>query len=158
MTKSDDPIALEEFLPYRLTRLAGEISRQLREVYKAEHALTVPEWRALATLGQYGTVTARAIGVHACMHKTKVSRAIAALEERRWLSRDRNPDDRREDFLHLTRLGRQTYNQLVPKLRAFETAIACRFAETAGKDPSLDLSATLDVLERVLGIEDGCGR
>lgn len=153
MTGPDDTIALEEFLPYRLARLAGEISRQLREVYKEDHGLTIPEWRTLATLGQFGTVTAKHIGIHASMHKTKVSRAVASLENRRWVTRARNPGDRREDFLSLTRSGRQAYQRLVPKMRAFENAILARFADNAAGDRSVDLFATLNALEVVLGIE-----
>ncbi|MEM8812832.1 MAG: MarR family transcriptional regulator [Pseudomonadota bacterium] len=154
MTDVDDTIALEEFLPYRLARMAGEISRQLREVYKDDHGLTIPEWRTLATLGQFGTVTAKAIGAHASMHKTKVSRAVAALETRRWLQRAQNPDDRREDLLSLTAPGRRAYRHLVPKMRAFEDAIIAQFAETGAASGSVDLFATLDALERILGIEN----
>jgi len=152
MTQSDEIIALEQFLPYRLARLAGEISQQLRKIYKADHGLTIPEWRALATLGQFGTATAKGIGMHAAMHKTKVSRAIVALEDRRWVARSQNPNDRREDILTLTRQGKQAYRALVPKLRAFENAIIERFDDKAGKDRKVDLFATLDALERVLGI------
>lgn len=152
MIQPDDKIALEQFLPYRLARLAGEISQQLRKIYKADHGLTIPEWRALATLGQFGTATAKGIGVHAAMHKTKVSRAVVALEDRRWVNRSQNPNDRREDILTLTRQGKQAYRALVPKLRAFENAIVERFEENAGKDRTVDLFATLDALELILGI------
>jgi len=154
MTKQDETIALEGFLPYRLARLAAEVSRQLRDVYKAEHGLTIPEWRALATLGQFGTVTAKAIGAHASMHKTKVSRAVASLEGRRWVSRTQNPDDRREDMLTLTRQGKQVYRRLVPKMRAFEDDIVARFGENSPLEKSADLFATLDALELVLGIRN----
>lgn len=154
MTQSDDKIALEQFLPYRLARLAGEISQQLRKIYKADHGLTIPEWRALATLGQFGAATAKGIGAHAAMHKTKVSRAVAALENRRWVNRSKNPQDRREDILILTRQGKQAYRALVPKLRTFENALVERFEATAGKDRAVDLFATLDALELILGIEN----
>jgi len=38
-------------------------------------------------LGQRGTMTATALGEQSAMHKTKVSRAVAELERRRWLVR-----------------------------------------------------------------------
>ena len=75
-------LALEHFLPYRLNRLSSAVSQQFRAVYGPHHDLTVPEWRVLATLAQFGTMTAKAIGRHSSMHKTKVSRAVRALEER----------------------------------------------------------------------------
>ena len=37
----------------------------------------------LVTLGQFGAMTAKAIGAHSHMHKTKVSRAVALLERRK---------------------------------------------------------------------------
>ena len=75
-------LALESFLPYRLNRLADAVSREFSRIYRDRYGLTRPEWRLLATLGQYGTMTATAVGAHSAMHKTKVSRAVAALEKR----------------------------------------------------------------------------
>ncbi|MGO4837536.1 MarR family transcriptional regulator, partial [Rhizobiaceae sp. 2RAB30] len=55
-------LALEDFLPYRLNRLADAVSREFQKIYKERHGLTRPEWRTLATLGQFGTMTATGIG------------------------------------------------------------------------------------------------
>jgi DNA-binding MarR family transcriptional regulator len=74
----------------------------------------VPEWRVLVTLGQLGLMTAKAIGAHSHMHKTKVSRAVALLERRKLLMRRANRADLREAFLSLTPAGREIYNELAP--------------------------------------------
>ncbi|WP_320109550.1 MarR family winged helix-turn-helix transcriptional regulator [Bosea sp. NBC_00550] len=116
-------LALEEFLPYRLNRLATTVSQAFRAVYGPHHDLTVPEWRVLATLGQFETMSAKEIGTHSAMHKTKVSRAVRALEERRWLKRRESPHDRREEILCLTPLGLKTYTEIVPRALAFEAKI-----------------------------------
>ena len=149
----DDILELERFLPYRMARLAAEISRQMQAVYKAEFGLTIPEWRTLATIGQFGTTTATAIGSHASMHKTKVSRAVTALEQRRWVVRRQNPEDRREDYLSLTSTGRETYRHLVPRLRAFEAAILQRTADHGRDTDIAGLSSTLDALEQAMGLD-----
>ena len=47
-------------------------------------------------------MTAKAIGAHTHMHKTKVSRAVALLEKRRLVARRANREDMREAFLSLT--------------------------------------------------------
>ncbi|WP_324617453.1 MarR family winged helix-turn-helix transcriptional regulator [Microvirga alba] len=73
-------LELEKFLPYRLNRIASVVSRGFRAVYGRHHDLTIPEWRVLATLGQFEEMSAREIGLHSSMHKTKVSRAVRALE------------------------------------------------------------------------------
>lgn len=139
-------LALEDFLPYRLNRLAASVSQAFRAVYGPHHDLTVPEWRVLATLGQFETMSAKAIGAHSAMHKTKVSRAVRALEERRWLKRRESPDDRREEFLSLTPLGQQTYAEIVPRALAFEAQILDALGSDANR-----LLATFRQLEAALG-------
>ena len=79
-------LQLEAFLPYRLNRIAAAVSQDFRSVYGPHHDLTIPEWRVLATLGQFEEMSAKAIGRHSAMHKTKVSRAVQALATRRYLS------------------------------------------------------------------------
>jgi DNA-binding MarR family transcriptional regulator len=116
-------LTLENFLPYRLNRIGAVVSRDFRTVYGPEHDLTVPEWRVLATLGEFDEMGAKAIGAHSSMHKTKVSRAVRALEERRWLKRRESAQDRREEILGLTLLGRRVYAEIVPRALAFEAAL-----------------------------------
>jgi DNA-binding MarR family transcriptional regulator len=132
--RSDDILVLENFLPYRLMRLSEAVSREFAKAYHDRYGLTRPEWRVFATLGQYGTMTATAIGAHSAMHKTKVSRAVAALEKRKWLARETDPADRRIERLTLTKPGRAAYRDMVPVAREFERWLskamgAPRFAE-----------------------------
>jgi DNA-binding MarR family transcriptional regulator len=124
-------LVLETFLPYRLNRLAAAVSRDFRAVYGPHHDLTVPEWRVLATLGEYDEMTAKAIGTHSAMHKTKVSRAVRALDERRWLVRQVSEADRREEVLRLTPLGRKVYTDIIPRALAFEARLMARLGEDA---------------------------
>ncbi|WP_048649313.1 MarR family winged helix-turn-helix transcriptional regulator [Nitratireductor soli] len=137
-------LALEEFLPYRLTRLTDAISRDFSQAYRARLGLTRPEWRTLATIGQYGTMTATEIGAHSSMHKTKVSRAVASLEVRRWVVRKPDANDRRVERLSLSKLGQKAYEDMVPVARAFEAELLTRMkaAERAA------LLAGLAALER----------
>jgi DNA-binding MarR family transcriptional regulator len=116
-------LRLEQFLPYRLNRIASAVSLDFRSIYGPHHDLTIPEWRVLATLGQFEEISAKAIGQHSSMHKTKVSRAVRALEERRWLRRRESEEDRREEILTLTPLGQKIYRGIVPKAVAFERRI-----------------------------------
>lgn len=120
----DDPrLSLEDFLPYRLNRLADDVSLRFSALYKKRFGMTRPEWRLLATLGQYGTMTATEIGKHSSMHKTKVSRAVASLEERRWLERRASPEDKRVEHLELSKAGERAYKELVPLARDFEARL-----------------------------------
>ena len=108
------PLKLEHFLPYQLNVLSSLVSQALSRVYARRYGIGVPEWRVLVTLGQYGVMTAKAVGAHTHMHKTKVSRAVALMEKRRLVARRANRDDMREAFLSLTTAGRSLYEEVAP--------------------------------------------
>ena len=146
----DDLLELENFLPYRLNRLAEAVSRGFSRLYRERYGLTRPEWRLLATLGQYGTMTATAVGRHSSMHKTKVSRAVSALERRRWLQRETDAEDRRIEHLTLTRSGLDAYRELVPVAHAFQKQMLERM-NAGDRDAVL---AGLKALEAVAAIAD----
>jgi DNA-binding MarR family transcriptional regulator len=138
-------IQLETFLPYRLNRIAAAVSQDFRSVYGPHHDLTIPEWRVLATLGQFEEISAKEIGQHSSMHKTKVSRAVRALEERRWLKRRESEADRREEILTLTASGQKAYREIVPKAVEFER----RIVDELGPEAKPFLVA-LERLEKIL--------
>ncbi|TNE33588.1 MAG: MarR family transcriptional regulator [Alphaproteobacteria bacterium] len=123
-------LILEEFLPYRFNRLAETLSRNASRAYRAEYGLTRPEWRAFALLGQKGTMTATEISVLSAMHKTKVSRAIFALEQRHWIRREVDTADRRLERISLTRDGEVAYRRLVPMMQEVEDRLINRLGET----------------------------
>jgi DNA-binding MarR family transcriptional regulator len=115
----DAPLKLEHFLPYQLNVVSSLVSQALSRVYSRRYGIGVPEWRVVVTLGQYGVMTAKAIGAHTHMHKTKVSRAVALLEKRRLIARRANRDDMREAFLSLTTAGRTMYEEVAPHALEF---------------------------------------
>ncbi|MER8605280.1 MarR family transcriptional regulator [Mesorhizobium sp. M1156] len=140
-------LELESFLPYRLYRLADAVSREFSRIYKDRHGLTRPEWRTLAGLGQHGTMTATALGEQSAMHKTKVSRAVAELERRRWLSRTPDEKDRRVEHLTLTKVGIAAYREMVPLAKAFERELL----EKLRNSDRAAIEAALAALESRLG-------
>jgi DNA-binding MarR family transcriptional regulator len=124
VASADAPLKLEEFLPYRLNVLASLVSQALSRIYVDRYGIGVPEWRVLVTLGQYGTMTGKGVGAHSHMHKTKVSRAVAELEQRNLVTRRANRDDLRESFLSLTSAGRAIYEDLAPGALAFAARLS----------------------------------
>ena len=111
-------LRLEEFLPHRLNVLSSLVSQALTQVY-SKYGIGIPEWRVLVSLGQFGVMTGKAIGARTHMHKTKVSRAVAQLEDRKFVTRKANRADLREAFLSLTPAGRAVYEELAPRARDF---------------------------------------
>ena len=139
---------LSLFLPFRLNGVADAMSRRVSRIYADRHAMTRPEWRVLAIMGETESVTATALGRRSTMHKTKVSRAVASLEKRRWLVRERSTEDRRVELLSLTRQGRRSYRDLVPALEAAE---ADMLASLTGAQVA-QIREALDMLEDALGL------
>jgi len=111
-------LQLEGFLPHRLNVLSSLVSQALTQVY-SKYGIGIPEWRVLVTLGQFGVLTGKTIGARTHMHKTKVSRAVAQLEARKFVTRKANRADLREAFLSLTPAGRSVYEELAPRARDF---------------------------------------
>src|SRR5260370_39231872 len=77
------------------------------------------EWRLLVPLGENDAMTGKAIGARTHMHKTKVSRGVAQLEQRKLVTRRANSADLRESFLTLTPAGRSVYEELAPRALHF---------------------------------------
>ncbi len=146
MPGEHDILELENFLPYRLYHLADLVSRDFARVYKDRLDLTRPEWRVLAGLGQHGAMTATALGAQSSMHKTKVSRAVAELERRRWLVRTPDEKDRRAEHLALTRAGLAAYREMVPLAKAFEAELLHKLRD--GERAAI--AAALSALEKKL--------
>jgi DNA-binding MarR family transcriptional regulator len=147
-------LTLKTFLPYRLNRLAEAVSAEIRPVYRDRFGLNRPEWRALVALADIGPCTAKEIGAHSTQHKTKVSRAVFALEQRRWLSREADPSDRRSERLSLTPAGRHAYEELLAPMREREAQILARLSARQRDD----LDAALAALEAAMDLgwpEDG---
>ena len=142
-----EPLDLDRFLPYRLDILAEGVSRALSRIYKDRYGLGVPEWRVLAHLGQYAPITAKAIGAHSRMHKTKVSRAVAALEQLGLLARNGSDQDRREELLSLTAKGKAAYDDLAPKAADFARHLLDDLSAVERKT----LESAIDRLLRKLG-------
>ena len=148
MTRLD----LFKFAPFRLNRLAAEVSAALSSEYQERYGLDIPEWRVLATLGfRNDACSAQYISHCTRTHKSTISRAVTALMDRRLVERVENEDDRREFRLRLTRKGKALYEALIPRLlRREQEILACLsakerkdFASLLGKiEQSLDLVQT----------------
>ena len=114
---------LEHFLPYLLTQAAETSSIVFQQVYKDRYGMLRTEWRVLFHLGLYGSMTASEIGARAKTHKTKISRAVHGLVSRRFVSRERDENDRRVEHLTLTASGQAAYVELRGIAEKYEAAL-----------------------------------
>jgi DNA-binding MarR family transcriptional regulator len=123
-SKKGSTLDLFRFVPFRLNRLAAEVSAALSSEYQERYGLDIPEWRVLATLGFRNDACSAQYIVHCTRtHKSTISRAVTALMQRHLIERVENEDDRREYRLRMTRKGRALYEELIPWLKRREQAI-----------------------------------
>lgn len=115
---------LQDFLPYLLNQAAEASSLDFQKYYKDRYGMLRTEWRVLFHLGRYGNMTAKEICQRSGVHKTKVSRAVAALEGKRFLIRSEQAHDRRLEVLTLTKQGQAAYQDLSAEAARFDEQLA----------------------------------
>lgn len=107
-----DTLNPRDFFPYLLNLAAEESSLEFQAYYKTRYGMLRMEWRVLFHLGWYGEMTATEMGRKSKLHKTKISRAVKALEKRRFLTRKEMQTDRRNELLQLLPQGKAAYEDL----------------------------------------------
>lgn len=112
MTTTQPADELSDFLPYLLFKAAELTSRDFQQHYQSRYGMLRNEWRVLFHIGNMGDQTAKQICESASMHKTKVSRAVKALETKRFLTRATVENDRRSEILSLTKQGKAVFADL----------------------------------------------
>lgn len=128
-----DGFCLNEFLPYRLNRLTARISKALAGVYAERFALSVAQWRILATLQAEPGLTARDVASRASLDKVAVSRAVGALGERGLLQRRPMASDGRACRLHLSRRGIALFRRIAPLALAWEEQLLAPLSRSEQK-------------------------
>ncbi|MBV8978900.1 MAG: winged helix-turn-helix transcriptional regulator [Alphaproteobacteria bacterium] len=114
MPNDGSPLDLDRFVPYRLSVLTNRISGAIARHYSARFALSIPEWRVMAVLGQSPGLSARHVAERTAMDKVQVSRAVANLVRAKRVARVADASDRRIHRLSLSRRGRAIYDEIVP--------------------------------------------
>ncbi|MCI5098036.1 MAG: MarR family winged helix-turn-helix transcriptional regulator [Rhodobacteraceae bacterium] len=126
MSQKDD-FELQDFLPFLLNQAAEESSLAFQRVYKDRYGMLRTEWRVLFHLGTYGCMTAKEIGERATIHKTKISRAVQKLSEKRFVTRRRDERDRRSEHLELTPAGEAAYKDLRAVAEDYDQKLSAQF-------------------------------
>lgn len=134
---------LERFLPYLLNQAAEATSHGFHAAYRDRYGMTRTQWRVLANLGKFGAMTARDICAISHIEKTKVSRAIAALESEGMLTRTTSEKDRRVEILFLTLNGKAVFADLGQLAISYD----CSLRDQLGPSQAANLEALLKALK-----------
>jgi len=130
----------KEFLLYRLSSVGRRVSAICADVYLAEFGLAVPEWRVLAQVGRFGSISPSDVSEHTSMDRVAVSRAIGTCLRKGLITERVSLTDRRSKALSFTAKGRAFYKNFLPK--------ACELSNEIQSGLTASEAATL---KRLLG-------
>lgn len=139
---------LRDYLPYRLNLLAELTSDHTRPIYRRRHGLTRTEWRVLVNLAEAEPLTATELCALVPAHKTRVSRALAALEGRGWLRRQTDDADHRRAHVRLSPAGKRAVAGIFPQMQAATGALLAPLTD----EDRAAVDRGLAVLERLFGL------
>jgi len=144
--KTDEILDLRQFFPYRLAVLEQRVGIATSRHYRHDFDLSRVEWRVMATLAMFDSISATDICEFSHMAKMQVSRAIARLREKSLVIQKVSESDHRATQLSLTEDGQKIYRSIVPRvLREEQTILGYLSASERGQ-----LQKILDKLEDAL--------
>ena len=122
------------------------LSASLADAYK-DMGITVPQWRILATLGELGELTAKAIALHTHLDKVTVSRAVTLLSEKKLIKRTVSKKDARAVDISLSHEGSTVYKTLI---EIVETWQADTLAKLNGNISDNEYAVFLKVMDALI--------
>jgi hypothetical protein len=72
---------LGDYLPYRLSLLASSLNSAFETTLERDHNLGLTDWRVMATLGEYGSLTARDICQRGRIHNPRTAQVAATAHQ-----------------------------------------------------------------------------
>lgn len=113
MAVETSPPALQDFLTWRLHRLAKLTDRRSTDAYANVFGLGVGEARCLAAIGQFAPLSVKDLAAQANLDKAQASRAAQMLVDRNLVLKSASETDARGVVLTLTRTGRPLWKRVM---------------------------------------------
>jgi DNA-binding MarR family transcriptional regulator len=105
----------EEFLLFRLSSVSRRVASACADVYFAEFGLSVPEWRLMAQIGRFGSISAKDIAEKISMDRVAISRAAGKCLAEGLIQERFSSTDRRSKVLSFTPKGKALYKRVIPR-------------------------------------------
>ncbi|MGJ8564238.1 MAG: MarR family winged helix-turn-helix transcriptional regulator [Alphaproteobacteria bacterium] len=102
---------IDTFLPFQLSRITNQLSRDLAQVYEKKYEITRSQWRVMAVLTS-GPQTAQHISAMTVMDKSVISRGVKELIAKSYVRREASQSDGRSAPLRLTPNGQRIANEI----------------------------------------------
>ncbi len=131
-------------LPIALLRAREAVMSHFRPLLTA-HDITEQQWRVVRTLGETGAMDATELAARACLLAPSLTRIVRTLEERGFVSRERDEADARRAVIRITAKGLDFIREVTPASRAI-------YAEMEAKLGRERIEALLDMLQDLNGL------
>ncbi|MBO9514793.1 MAG: winged helix-turn-helix transcriptional regulator [Variovorax sp.] len=112
---SGDDLQLEQFLSFKVVRLAHALQRTSAREYLDAQGLTVSDWRVLALVRRYGPVQFGEVAQRSSLDKAQVSRTVRNLRERGLLQAEGDAAHAQRIVLSVTPAGKRMHAQVLPR-------------------------------------------
>lgn len=123
--------------------LSNRIGRAFYSEVETKFGVSIAEWRVMLTLASEPGVTAAEITNRWAIEKMAVNRAIQRLADNGYVSRTRDPEDRRSYRLALTAKGTKLYEKIAPHANK-------RYAELISAVSRDELQSMVDTLQKMI--------
>jgi DNA-binding MarR family transcriptional regulator len=111
---------LEDFLPYLINRVGAAMVADFTSYALDDEDLTIAMWRVLAALSSGGAQRQVDLSGMTSIEVSTLSRLVARLARRGYVTRERSSGDNREVTVALSAQGRALVKRLVPIARMLE--------------------------------------
>ncbi|MGW1027868.1 MarR family winged helix-turn-helix transcriptional regulator [Streptomyces sp. NPDC002577] len=111
--KTDLSRLTPDMVGFRLLKLTNLLSRPFRD-FARSHSLTLNEWRVIVVVAARPGSSASEIATATGLLPMNISRALAGLRKSGRIMEERDPADQRRTLVHLTALGRRTFEEIAP--------------------------------------------
>jgi DNA-binding MarR family transcriptional regulator len=136
----DEYYHIKDSLGFVIYRTALSLKSALQRSFKQNGVeITAEQWGIIRHLWEEEGLSQREIGEKASKDKPNITRMLDALEKKRLIFRQPDPQDRRKFCIYLTKEGKQLHERLFP--------LACGLRERATHNLS---QPEMDLLKRVL--------
>ena len=118
---------LERFLPYLVHRVGSQLAEGFEEQF-AEAGVSLPEWRVLAVLFEYGPQSMGDIARRTSINASTMTRLIGQMEKRNLVERARPAANQRTVNVWLLQSGNRAVATLLPKVLDYEKKLSACFS------------------------------
>jgi MarR family transcriptional regulator, organic hydroperoxide resistance regulator len=127
MTGNSAEFHLEGFLPYLVHRVGSHLAEGFEHGF-AQAGLSLPEWRALSILYEYGPQTMGDIARRTSINASTMTRLVGQMEKRDLVKRERPISDQRTVYVRILKDGQDKVEFLIPRVLEYETDLSACFS------------------------------